>query len=140
MSRQNVELIQVAYRRVNEGGFAAIADLIHPNFELDSPQGIEASQAHDKAGLREWFAKMDEIWEELRFEPEDVIDVDVTRVVAVVRTSGRAKGSGMEIEQQLTHLWTIVGGKAAALATFDTKQQALEAASRTSDASVDTSR
>jgi ketosteroid isomerase-like protein len=137
MSRQNVELIQTVYRRVNEGGFAAIADLIDPNFELDSPQGIESSQAHDKAGLREWFAKMDEIWEKLRFEPEEVIDVDATRVVAVVRTSGRAMGSGMEIDQQLTHLWTILGGKAAALVTFDSKQQALEAATRTSAASVD---
>jgi ketosteroid isomerase-like protein len=129
MSRQNVDLIEAAYQRVNEGGFAGIADVIHPDFGLDSPQGIEASQAHDKAGLRAWFAKMDEIWEELRFEPEEVIDIDATRVVAVVRTSGRAKGSGMEIDQQLTHLWTIVGGKATALATFDTKHQALEAVS-----------
>jgi ketosteroid isomerase-like protein len=132
MSRQNVELIQITYRRVNEGGFSAIADVIHPDFEFDSPQGIEASQAHDKAGLREWFAKMDEIWEVLRFEPEEVVDIDATRVMAVVRTSGRARGSGIEIDQQLTHLWTILDGKATAIATFDTKQQALEAASSSS--------
>jgi hypothetical protein len=62
MSSQNVDLITTSYRRVNEAGFPAIADFLDPDFEMDSPRGIEASQAHDKVGLREWFAKMDEIW------------------------------------------------------------------------------
>jgi ketosteroid isomerase-like protein len=139
MSRQNVDLIQITYRRVNEGGFTAIADLIHPDFEMDSPTGIEASQAHDKAGLREWFTKMDEVWEGLQFEPEEVADVDATRVVAVVRTKGRAKGSGMEIDQLFTHLWTIAGGKAIGLVTFDSRQQAIDAV-RTSATAVDEDR
>jgi len=128
----NVDLINTSYRRVNEDGISAIADFIDPDFEMDSPQAVEASQAHDKVGLREWFAKMDEIWEVLRFEPEEIIDVDATRVIAVVRTSGRAKGTGIEIDQQLTHLWTILGGKATRLITFGTKQQALEAVAGTS--------
>ena len=131
MSDQNVDLVRTCYRRVNEGGFSAIADILHPDFEMDSPQGIEASQAHDKTGLGEWFAKMDEIWEVLQFEPEEVIDVDAIRVIAVVHTSGRAKGTGIEIDQQLTHLWTILDGKATRLITFDTKQEALDAAART---------
>jgi ketosteroid isomerase-like protein len=128
MSQENVELIRANYRRVNEGGFAAIADFIHPEFTMDSPQGIESSQAHDKAGLREFFGKMDEIWEELRFEPEEVIDVDATRVIAVVPMSGRGRGSGIEINQQLTHLWTLIDGRAISLVTFNTKGEALEAA------------
>jgi len=123
-----VELMRATYRRVNEAGFAAIADVVHPEFTMDSPQGVEASQAHDKAGLREWFGKMDEIWEELRFEPEEMIDVDDTRVIAVVRTSGRARGSGIEINQELTHLWTIVDGRATSLVTFSTKREAIEVA------------
>jgi ketosteroid isomerase-like protein len=130
MSRQNVELVQRIYQQVNEGGFAAIAEMIHPDFEMDSPVAIEASQAHDKAGLREWFAKMDEAWEELRFDPEEIIAVDATRVIAVVRTSGRAKGSRMEIDQLFTHAWTIKGEMVTSLVTFDTKEQALEAAQR----------
>lgn len=137
MSSQNVDLIKTTYRRVNDGGFPAVADFLHPDFEMDSPQGIEASQAQDKTGLREWFAKMDEIWEVLRFEPEEVIGVDATRVIAVVRTRGRAKGTGIEIDQQLTHLWTISGGEATRLITFDTKQQALDAAARTSATAQD---
>ena len=76
MSQENVERIRDAYRRVNEGGFEAIVELLDPRFEMDAPQGVESSQAHDKEGLREWFRKMGEIWEELRFDPTEITDLD----------------------------------------------------------------
>ena len=128
MSQENVEIVQERYRLVNEGGFAAIADFLDPAFEMDAPQGVESRQAHDKAGLRDWFQKMDEIWEELRFDPREVSQVDSERVLAVVRTSGRAKGSGIEIDQELTHVWTLRRGKVFRINTYSTKQEALEAA------------
>ena len=65
MSRENVAVVRERYRQVNAGGFAAIADYFAPEFTMDAPQGVESSQAHDKAGLQEWFRKMDEIWEGL---------------------------------------------------------------------------
>jgi ketosteroid isomerase-like protein len=49
-------------------------------------------------------------------------------VIAVVRTSGRGKGSGMAIDQTLTHLWTLRDGKAIRFDGYSTKQEALEAA------------
>ena len=69
---------------------------------MDSPQGVKASQARDKVGLQKWFGKMDEIWERLAFDPTEISALDAERVIAVVDTSGRAKGSGIEIEQELT--------------------------------------
>jgi ketosteroid isomerase-like protein len=128
MSEQNVALLRGAYERVNEGGFGAIEDFLHPGFEMDSPQGVEASQAHDKPGLQEWFRKMDEIWETLQFDPEEIVVLDDEHVLAVVHTSGRARGSGIEIDQHLSHVWTIREGRAAQLITYSTKEDALEAA------------
>ena len=128
MSEQNVALLRETYDRVNKGGFGAIEEFLHPEFEMDSPQGVEASQAHDKPGLQDWFRKMDEIWEALRFEPEEIVVLDDQHVLAVVHTSGRARGSGIEIDQHLSHLWTIRDGLAVRLITYSTKQDALEAA------------
>jgi ketosteroid isomerase-like protein len=128
MSRENVEFVQSSYPLVNAGGFSAVAERIDPTFTMDASQGIESSQAHDKAGLRKWFEKMDEVWEELRLEPEEVIDVDDTQVIAVVRTWARGKGSGIDIDQRFIHLWTVRGGKMTGLRVFNTKQAALEAA------------
>jgi hypothetical protein len=74
MSQENVEVVRDALRRMSEGGFPAVADLIDDDFTMDSSLGVEARQAHDKAGVEEWFAKMEEIWEGgLRFEPEEII-------------------------------------------------------------------
>ena len=127
MSQENVERIRETYRRLHEGGFAAIADRIDPRFDMDAPQGVESSQAHDKEGLRQWFQKMDEIWEELRFDPKEITDLDEQRVLVVAHTSGRAKGTGIQISQDLTHVWTLSEGKAIRLNTYSTRTEALEA-------------
>ena len=128
MSQENVEIVREWYRLVNEGGFAAVADFIAPEFAMDSPQGVESSQAHDKAGLQEWFEKMDEVWEWLAFDPTEISALDAERVMATVRTSGRVKGGGIEIDQELTHLWILRDGNAVRLDTYSTKREALEAA------------
>ncbi len=122
-----MELIRDAYRRVNGGGFAALADLLDPRFEMDAPQGVESSQAHDKEGLGEWFRKMDEIWEELRFDPKEMTDLDEERVLAVVHTWAHASGSGIEISQDLTYVWTLRDRRVVRLNTYSTKAEALAA-------------
>ena len=123
-----MELARERYLQVNERGFAAVADFLAPEFTMDSPQGVEASQAHDEAGLQKWFEKMEEVWERLAFDPTEISALDAERVISVVHTSGRAKGSGIEIDQELTHLWTLRDGKAVRLETYSTKREALEAA------------
>jgi ketosteroid isomerase-like protein len=79
---------------MSEAGFAAVADLIDDDFTMESPHGVEARQPHDKAGLEEWFDKMEEVWEWMRFEPEEIIALEDERVLAAVRTAGRARGPG----------------------------------------------
>src|SRR4249919_2309372 len=127
MSQESVEILREAYRQLNERGFAAIADLLSAEFTMDSPQGVESSQAHDKAGLQEWFKKMDEVWEWMTFEPVEISALDAERVMVVAHTSGRAKGSGIEIDQELTHVWMLRDGRAVRLDTYSTKREALEA-------------
>jgi len=67
--------------------------------------GSRPSQAHDKEGLKEWFAKMDEVREgSLRFEPEEVIALEDEQVLAAVRTGGRGRATGIELDQLIFHL------------------------------------
>lgn len=114
---------------MTEDGFAAAADLIDDDFTMDSPHGVEAGMAHDKAGLEEWFAKMEEVWEAgLRFEPEEVTAVDDEQVLAAVRTGGRGRGTGIELDQMIFHLYRIRGGKVVRLTTHSTWEEGLEAA------------
>ena len=68
-----------ALRQVNASGFAAIVHFLAPEFTMDAPQGVESSQAHDRARLQEWFRKMDEIWEGLTFDPIEISALDPER-------------------------------------------------------------
>jgi ketosteroid isomerase-like protein len=129
MSEANVELVREALRRMTEDGFEGLTGLIDDDFEMDSPHGIEARQAHDTDGLKEWFGKMEEGWEGgLRFEPEEVIALDEEQVLAAVRTSGRARETGMELDQMIFHLYRIRGGKVVRTSTHFTRDEALSAA------------
>jgi ketosteroid isomerase-like protein len=131
ISEQNAELVRESLRRMSEGGFAAVADLLDDDFTMDSPHGVEARQAHDKAGLEVWFAKMEEVWEGgLRFEPEETIALDDEQVLAAVRTGGRGRGTGIELDQMIYHLSRVRDGRIVRTTTHFTKEEALEAAGR----------
>ncbi len=46
---------------------------------------------------------MDEVWAGgLRFEPEEIVALDDELVLAAVRTGGRARGTGIELDQLLS--------------------------------------
>ena len=70
---------------------------------------------------------MDEIWEESRFDPKEITDLIEDRVLVVAHTSGRARGTGIQMSQDLTHVWTLREGKAIRLNTYSTRADALEA-------------
>jgi ketosteroid isomerase-like protein len=129
VSEKNVDVVRDALSRMSEGGFAAVADLIDDEFTMDSPHGVEARQAHDKAGLEEWFAKMEEVWEGgLRFELEELIALDDEQVLAAVRTGGRGQGTGIELDQMIFHLSRVREGRIVRLTTHSTREDALAAA------------
>jgi len=129
MSEENVELVRLGLRRMSERGFAGVAELLDDDFTMESPHGVEARQVHDKPGLEEWFAKMEEVWEGgVSFAPDEIIALDDEQVMAAVRTGGRGKGSGIELDQVIFHLYRVRDGKIVRLTTHFTKEEALDAA------------
>jgi ketosteroid isomerase-like protein len=65
-----------------------------------------------------------------KLEPVELIDTGEDLVIAVVRGSGRPKGTSAETELTLTYanLYTIRDGKIAQGREYWTKEQALKAA------------
>jgi ketosteroid isomerase-like protein len=114
---------------MSENGFAGIVGLLADDFTMDSPHGVEARQAHDRKGVEEWFGKMEEIWEGgLNFEPDEVIALDDEQVLAAVRTGGRGRATGIELDQLIFHVYRVRAGKIVRLTTHFTREEALEAA------------
>ena len=69
-------------------------------------------------------------WGKWRFEPGRFVDAG-DRVVAFVRILAEGGASGVPIERETTHLWTIRGGRAMSMHAYRNRSQALEAAGLT---------
>jgi uncharacterized protein len=63
---------------------------------------------------------------DVRSEVEEWIDTG-DHVIAMVRSYGRGKRSGVPVDMLEAHLWTVRDGKLRRLQTFSTKAEALDA-------------
>jgi hypothetical protein len=115
VSRENVELLREMYRRRS---LAEFADSLHSEAELHQARAIPDTDAYYG---REEFVRGVSLW------LEDVIDLG-QRAFMRVRLSGRAKASGIKLDQTIFHLWTFRGGMPWRCNVFFEERPALQAA------------
>jgi ketosteroid isomerase-like protein len=73
--------------------------------------------------LQTWLCE----WDSWTCEAEDYVELgDV--VVVLTRYRGRGKGSGVEVDSEGAHVWTLRDDKAIRLEVFADRERALEAA------------
>jgi ketosteroid isomerase-like protein len=128
MSQENVEVVRRMLQAFADGGLDATAEFWDPDIDwraiegapddVGLMQGLDAVQAY----AQDLFDHFDDV----RFEPEELIDAG-DRVVAVLRLSGRGKGSGIETELRYAVVYTVSGGKIVRGREYMTREQALEA-------------
>ena len=129
MSRENVDLVRKLYelfdRRELESAFP---DYAHPEIELrvppvypDTPEVFRGPE-----GIREWTAMVDQVWAEWRFEPERYLDAGST-VVVLARLIAEGRTSGVHLERDVAHVWTVEGGRATGIHAYLDQAEALEA-------------
>ena len=136
MSQENVEVIRNLYE-IGGDPFSAAPDQIDRAFRdyldeqleirlpSDYPEGEPVFRGRE--GIAEMIAMLRDTWGKWRFEPERFLDAG-DRVVAFVRIFAEGGASGVPIELETTHVWTIRGGRVASLHAYRDRSQALEAA------------
>jgi ketosteroid isomerase-like protein len=128
MSQENVEIVRDGYEAFARGDVDAVLRGLDPAIEVDPPPEFPGEGSyHGHAGFLAYAQAWLETWEEYRLVPEDLIDAG-DRVIAVNRAIGRGKGSGIEVETQMAHVWTLREGKAVRLEIFRMSAEALEGA------------
>ena len=78
--------------------------------------------------ITEFFRRFAGTFEDYRWEIERLTDLGSGAVLAVLRETGRGKGSGVPVDRPLATLYTVIDGKIARITTFHTEREALEAA------------
>jgi ketosteroid isomerase-like protein len=71
-------------------------------------------------------AMLREVWSEWRLVPERFIDVD-DAVVVFARIVAVGHESGVPIELETTHVWTVRDGRVRSLWAYRNRSEALEA-------------
>jgi ketosteroid isomerase-like protein len=125
MSEQNVKRLRELYR---ERTFEAFAESLHPAAEMH--QAHEVPDADDYYGREEFVRgtrRWLEEWDEFKYFVEDAVDLG-ERAFLRVHLSGRAKASGIELDQSVFHIWTFRDGMPWRCEVFLSEERALEAA------------
>ena len=118
------------YAALGAGDWNAAFELADSEVELvAAEQSPLAGTYRGHEGVREFFRRVFEIWDERDFRREpDALQVVGDSVVATVRVHARFKGSGIELDERWADLWTVRDAKVARVEVFTDPAQALKAA------------
>jgi uncharacterized protein len=130
MSQENVEIARRGYEAFNCGDMASVYASLDSEIVWEEWSAApDATTYHGHDGVREFFAKLWESFDLLRFEPLEFIEAGAQLVVpTVVRVRGR--GSGTEATLNTVHVWTYRNGKGVRVRVYETEAEALETTDR----------
>ena len=117
------------YARFEEGGVDAIAETLHPEYELHmATLFFDTDVFHGVDGLRRWREDIAQASEYDRFEPHGVrFSSDGTRYAVIGRVHMKGRASGVELDHPLVHLFELRDGKVWRQTMYDDIDQALAA-------------
>ena len=129
MSAENVEIVRRLFDDFNRRDFDAALEKVAADVDWgeppDLPDSVGAYQGHE--GMVKGFATFMGAWEELRVDPEEVVERG-ERVVVMTRWVGRSKGTGIEVDQRIAQVFDLRDGKVVKVRQFRELPDALAAA------------
>ena len=133
MSRDNVETIARLYaehlsapERIMDAGIVKFFDADVVIEQEDAFLGTQGTfRGYD--GLVRSANEMFELFRDVHFIPEELIDVDDDRVMGMVVAHMRGKESGVAMREPVAHLWTLRDDRVVAWRVFLDRDEALAA-------------
>jgi len=130
VSRENLEIVEVALRAYARGGLDAASEHWTDDIDHRAIEGAidDRGPIHGREAMRAYVQDWLDTFDDVKTEVVELIDAGGDDVVAVLRVSGRAKQSGIETDLTYAVAYTIRDGKIARGREYRTRAEALEAA------------
>ena len=128
LTDRNLALLRAAYTAIGREGIdsAEAWELISEDIVIrDRPEAPDPQTYTGREGVRQALAASDDTFEEFTLQPVDMTAVGDRHVVVVLRMAGRGRGSGVPVEEEIAHLWTVENGKAVAMQVYSDPQDAM---------------
>lgn len=132
MSQENVEIVRRGYDLFAAGDLEGIAALFAEDAELAGGGGLGVTGTAEgtRSGPGGFISAVEEVldaFDDYSVQAEEYLDAGDAVVVEVL-ISGRGRGSGMEIETRLAHLWVLRDGMLIRGEVYRTTEEAVGAA------------
>ena len=131
MSKENVRVVQAAVDAFNRDGVDGWLEYFTDDVDYRAAEGAidDRGPIHGKDALRAYAEDWAEMFDDVRFEPVEVIDAGDDTVIAIMRISARPKGTSAEaLTLSVAGVNTIRDGKIARSREYWTREEALKAA------------
>jgi ketosteroid isomerase-like protein len=130
MSKQNVDLVRAFIDAMARGDRLATRAALDPAIEwtpIESDPGYAVHRGLED--VEAWLIEWAEVFPDLRWEVERIVDAGADVVVALVRAAGRGATSGVDLETPVYGtVFTIRSGKIVRIEEHESSRRALKAA------------
>ena len=126
MSQTNLDLIRSGYETFNRTGEYDLG-LLASDFELHSSLIDTVGVFRGRDALRDVLRELQEVFGELSYEPEKVLEAPSGEIVVFIRASGRGRNSRAQTDTRMVHVWTYRDNKAVRLIVYEDAAKALKA-------------
>jgi ketosteroid isomerase-like protein len=123
---KNVELVRGVYDALNRRDWDAMFRDTGPDFEMTTQRGPNAGTVRGREGAKGFLEDYIAAFDSVSWEPERLSESG-DRIVALVTTRSRPRGSDVDIVTRNGHLWTLDDGMIRSLETYPDPRKALEA-------------
>ena len=131
MSRDNVDLVATAIEVFNRRDIAALVDRSEGDLEIVSALTAAnlggSTYRGETQAWTDYFAAMDETWQEWKIEGVELRDAGDDRVACLCHLVGRGKASGVPVERAVGIVFRIRDGKLWRIRSYLDPDEALEA-------------
>lgn len=128
-----VDMVRASFVAFDAGDFEAIAEMAHPDVEVhDWPEAADPQVYRGPSAIQDAREEWSKAWESVRAEPIDFVEAG-ERVLVVLRTIARGKGSSIDVAMETFGVYTFRDGRISKLQYFTDRESALDAAGMTED-------
>jgi ketosteroid isomerase-like protein len=118
-----------AFEAIAQGDLDAAAGIVSADFVIDDHTVPEDTTiVRGPAAFGALLSRLREAFDDYRVELRELEELDDGRIYAVVRTFGRGRGSGIELEGDVGQIWTLRDGLVVRNDVYPTPAEARRAA------------
>ena len=133
MSQENVEIVSRMFESFSplrtEEIQAILDEFIHPDVDWRAVEGAvdDVGGMRGTEAIHHYMVDWLDTFDDLTMTPDEIIEVDVERVLVCQRLSGRAKQSGIDTQLSFAVVYTIRDGRVVRAREYATREEAVKA-------------